>query len=248
MFSSSTTIKSSSHNILLQILQIFIMRKPSITFPQFPQLPPELRLCIYKLATPPPRIIELAWSSKARTLVSLTPPPPLLQTCHESRHYHISRYKSMVFGYSSQIILVNFDQDTIFFGPGCRHLVPSGRSNPWVKQNPRVIWDIVSSLVLGENLSLAVFDQCFAAGIEQLETLCNTLKRLETVKIVGPLGRGEMTAEEKRVKEPLRFVRSRVVEWAERDESTAWFLAYASSRKEDRKISVESGRVARNVL
>ncbi|KAE8451289.1 hypothetical protein EG329_004454 [Mollisiaceae sp. DMI_Dod_QoI] len=222
------------------------------SFLYFPKLPTELRLRIYEYAASLPRIIELAWSSKARTLISLTRNPALLHTCHESRHVLLPRHKYLSFSDCNQIILVDFQHDAIFFGPGCRHLVPSGKSNPWVTQNRKVIHDIVTSSVLRENLSMVAFDYEFLLGIEDVnyETrhtyqICDAMEHFKTVAVIRQLKYEDATTEEKNFAEPLRFARTTVVERAGVDNCLARLVAYLWSRGGKRKFEIQSGRLIR---
>ncbi|KAK0124339.1 hypothetical protein ONS95_009307 [Cadophora gregata] len=139
------------------------------SFHAFGQLPPELRLRVWIFALPPPRVIELTWMSRARSVTSKSGAPAILHACRESRYSTIQFYQQIQFGYCSQAVLLDFDRDTLFFGPGCRHLVPSGKSNPWVMQNRKVIRDIKSSVSLQQNLVLAAFDCDFLLSMEDSE-------------------------------------------------------------------------------
>ncbi|KAH7360582.1 hypothetical protein BKA65DRAFT_493539 [Rhexocercosporidium sp. MPI-PUGE-AT-0058] len=160
------------------------------SFHHFPRLPPELRLRVWTLALPSPRIIELTWKSQARSLTSKSITPAILRTCHESRYSAIQYYKKVQLGNCTQVILVDFERDTIFFGPGCRHLVPSGKSHPWVMQNRKVIQDIKSSVLLQQNLVLVAFDCEFLLGMEDserehsLHDILDSMEKLTQVVVV----------------------------------------------------------------
>ncbi|CZR54386.1 uncharacterized protein PAC_04270 [Phialocephala subalpina] len=195
------------------------------SFPYFPKLPAELRLRIWEYASPPPRIVEIAWSSKVRSLVSLTRMPPILHTCHESRQAHIRKHQNLTFGESNQRIFVNFNTDTLFFGPGCKHLVPSGKSNPWVKQNRKVVSDITNSSVLKQNLALVAFDRGFLVAMEfqeytvrQLGEILDVMVGISSLTLVLESDAGSPEEEEEKRRkggEKLRF--SGVKEVTERD-------------------------------
>ncbi|KAH7418261.1 hypothetical protein BKA64DRAFT_194725 [Cadophora sp. MPI-SDFR-AT-0126] len=162
----------------------------SPSFHVFRQLPPELRLRVWSLALPPPRVIELTWMSQARSVTSKSITPAILHACQESRHNTIQFYEQIQFGNCSQVILIDFERDTLFFGPGCRHLVPSGKSDPWVMQNRKVIRDIKTSVLLQQNLVLAAFDCEFLLGMEDsnrehsLHGTLDSMKRLMDVVVV----------------------------------------------------------------
>ncbi|KAL2074792.1 hypothetical protein VTL71DRAFT_8571 [Oculimacula yallundae] len=162
------------------------MNFPALSsFHLFSQLPPELRLRIWTFATPSSRIIELTWTSSTRSLTSKTPNPSILRACHESREHILPLYKSLTFENSPQNILVDFSKDTMFFGPGCKHLVPSGRSSPWVKQNQKVVRDINTSSLLSQNLMLVAFDCEFLLGLEESEREKSLEGMLDALIIVG---------------------------------------------------------------
>jgi len=162
----------------------------SHSFHAFRQLPPELRLRVWTLALPPPRVIELTWMSQARSVTSKSPTPAILHACEESRYNTIQFYEQVNFGDCSQIILVDFERDTIFFGPGCRHLVPSGKSDPWVMQNRKVIRDIKNSVSLQHHMVLAAFDCEFLLGMEDSERerslhgILDSMEKLTDVVVV----------------------------------------------------------------
>jgi len=56
-----------------------------VTFPLFSSLPKELRLKIWSLLPPPPRVVRAHYCHKTGRLKPLSPPPTLLITCSESR-------------------------------------------------------------------------------------------------------------------------------------------------------------------
>jgi hypothetical protein len=104
---------------------------PAPLFPQFLNLPIELRRQIWREAFPPPRIIELvdgsARTGKLRAQQFVTPwispatPPVLLFVCHESRK-EVLRYYHLAFGrYGFKPrIYIDFARDIVYFGRG-RH-------------------------------------------------------------------------------------------------------------------------------
>ncbi|KAL5326876.1 hypothetical protein ACEPPN_004565 [Leptodophora sp. 'Broadleaf-Isolate-01'] len=160
------------------------------SFNHFQQLPPELRLRVWALALPPPRIIELTWTSRARSVTSKSTTPAILHACQESRYSTIGYYKEVQLGTCSQAILVDFERDTIFLGPGCRHLVPSGKSDPWVMQNRKVVRDIKSAVSLQQHLGLVAFDCEFLLGMEDserehsLHEILDSMEKLKQVVVV----------------------------------------------------------------
>lgn len=181
-------------------------------FTLFTSLPPEIRLRIWGFASPQPRIIEITYNSKARCLVSLTRPPALLHTSHESRTYTIKSFTPFSFGDNSQIILVDFQHDTLFFGPGCKCLVPSGKSNPWIKQNPKVIKDIICSVILAGNLERAAFDCGFLLALDRVDVqrsaagVVASMAKLSDVMLVRTVARhGDRHGESVRVGVGRRF-------------------------------------------
>jgi hypothetical protein len=137
------------------------------TFTEFSKLPPEIRLRVWHFASPPPRIVELSYGSEARSVISRTHPPALLHTSHESRAATIKSYKELQFGDCSQRIPIDFQKDTLFFGSGCKCMVPSGKSNPWIIQNKKVLKDILGSISLAQNLYTAVFDCSFLLALDR---------------------------------------------------------------------------------
>lgn len=160
------------------------------TFPFFPQLPTELRLKIWSHASPLPRIIELSWpeNSKARSPISKTSPPSVLHTCRESRYEFIGYYDKLEFRDSLQVILVSYSWDTIFFGPGCKHLLPSGKTSPWIEVNRKLMKDILLSSSLTQNLRVAAFDCGFLLALDHqgaasIESVYGAMKKLEEVII-----------------------------------------------------------------
>ena len=62
---------------------LVIEPKPLATFHPFPRMPSELRLKIWKLNMPGPRVIELKYSKKIYHAVSPTPALVLLHICRE---------------------------------------------------------------------------------------------------------------------------------------------------------------------
>jgi hypothetical protein len=168
--------------------------KPT-SFDLFTYLPTELRLKCWRYASPLPRIIELSWppedNSKARSLISRTGPPAVLHACRESRSEFIRNHPKLEFPGSPQVILVDYSSDTIFFGPGCKHLLPSGRSGRWVEVNRKLMRDIIFSPSLTQNLRIAAFDCEFLLALDpegsaNILGLYGALKKLEEVVIVRP--------------------------------------------------------------
>lgn len=162
------------------------------SFPLFPLLPTELRLKIWGHASPLPRIIELSWPpeehSKARSPISKTAPPSVIQACRESRYEFIGHYDELEFRDSPQVILVNYSQDTVFFGPGCKHLLPSGKTSRWIQVNRKLMKDIIFSSSLIQNLKVAAFDCGFLLALDDqgaasMEGLYGSMKKLEEVII-----------------------------------------------------------------
>jgi hypothetical protein len=165
------------------------MAQTPVSFSYFPQLPAELRLKVWSLATPLPRIIELTWNSKAHAICSRTAPAAILQACRESRHELIGSYGPLRFGEGSTVILVNFQHDIIFFGPGCNHVVTSGKTSPWVRMNPKMIRDITASDSL-RHLRITAFDSGFLNSFEKsdeafrLSEICKNMESLSDVFVV----------------------------------------------------------------
>lgn len=107
------------------------LSNPAPLFPQFLDLPTELRLQIWREAFPPPRIIELVdgpgrtGKLRAQRLVTpwITPamPPAVLYVCHESRAEAL-RYYQLAFGRNSfePRIYIDFARDIVCFGRGAR--------------------------------------------------------------------------------------------------------------------------------
>ena len=155
-------------------------------FTCFPRLPTEIRLRVYQLALLR-RFVELAWNSKAQSIISKTPPPAILRTCHEPRRYGIEFYTELRFGDCFQVILVDFERDIVYFGAGCKHLAPS--PGAWVKQNPKVIRDILDSKILRQNMSIAVFDCEFILAMEYsdpnktMHEICGSMEKLHNAII-----------------------------------------------------------------
>ena len=165
---------------------------PINSFSVFPRLPIELRLKIWAHASPLPRIIELSWPpeerSKARSPISKTAPPSVLHACRESRYEFIEDYEVLEFRDSPQTILVDYSRDTVFFGPGCKHLLPSGKTSRWIEVNRKLVKDIVSSSLLAQNLRIAAFDCGFLLALDDegagsMEGLYGAMTRLEEVII-----------------------------------------------------------------
>ena len=161
------------------------------SFPQFPILPGELRNLIWASALPEPRVVEIAWSSISRSLISTTPTPAVLRACRESRRETISNYNGLQFGESSLVVLVDYERDTVYFGRGCKHMVPSGKSCPWVKQNPKIVRDILESTSLNQRLRFVAFDCEFILALDdspRSRTILDVYRgmlRLQDVTIVN---------------------------------------------------------------
>jgi hypothetical protein len=165
------------------------MASTSNYFPKFSELPKELRLEIWDQAALFPRIVELSWKSKPPSVVSITATPPVLHTCREARYEVIGHFEELKFEGSSQVIFLHYSVDTILFGPGCKHLVPSGKTQPWIELNRKLMRDILSSSLLAQNLKVAAFDYRFllaldAAGATSMGALYERMKNLEEVNII----------------------------------------------------------------
>ncbi|KAF4629483.1 hypothetical protein G7Y89_g8663 [Cudoniella acicularis] len=154
------------------------------SFTLFRKLPPELRLQIWEYTKPEARTIEFTWNSKARSIVSTTATPTILHLCQESRQLFIRAYTPVQFGESTHITLIDFNQDTIFFGRGCQRSVPSGLTNSWVMHNLKIIHDISTSVSLQQNLRIAAFDCGFIRAIEsgnRSQGMQDILRKLENL-------------------------------------------------------------------
>jgi hypothetical protein len=167
-------------------------------FPRFPDLPTEIRLRIWQFASRLclSRTIELSWNTKARSIISRTRPPPLLHTSRESRFEMIQRYTTLQFDNCTQVILVDFETDIVFFGSDCKSLVPGGKTNPGVAQNKKVIRDIRDSLKLQRHLRLVAFDCSFLRAMDSTDPtnslmgILRAMKNLERIILVTSIGEG----------------------------------------------------------
>lgn len=94
-------------------------------FHPFPRLPLELRLQIWNLALPGPRVVQVIEAKKRHMLTrqasyhwtSNSPSPILLRVCKESREEALRTYTA-AFGRNENDgrVYVDFDKDTVFFG------------------------------------------------------------------------------------------------------------------------------------
>jgi hypothetical protein len=213
-------------------------------FTCFPRSPTEIRLRVYQLALPR-RFVELAWNSKAQSIISKTPPPAILRTCHEPRRYGIEFYTELRFGDCFQVILVDFERDVVYFGAGCKHLVQSG-SGPGarVKQNPKVIRDILDTKILRQNVSIAVFDCVFILAMEYSDRnktmleICGSMEKLHDVII------GKTNTEDEEVADSTEMTWACVPSTRE-EESHRILAAYKRSLEVRRMFNLRLGTVQR---
>ena len=146
-------------------------------------------------------------------MISKTAPPAPLHACCESRDELIRKYDGLRFGNSSQVILIDYSLDVLYFGPGCRHLTPSGRSSPWVELNRKLMRDIIGSKSLQQNLRVAAFDCSFLSAMEHATDYASSLRthdlfgsmtKLTDVSVVRPKNWKETCGQRQ---QELRFVR-----------------------------------------
>jgi hypothetical protein len=190
--------------------------------------------------------VKLAWDSKTRSIISKTAPPAVLHTCHESRLYGIEFYTQLRFGDCFQVILVDFDRNVVYFGADCKHLIPSGRSGTgaWVKQNPKVIRDILDSEVLRQNMSIAVFDCEFILAMEYsnrnktMHEVCGNMEKLQDVIIA------KANTEDEEVADSTGVIWAGVPSTRE-EESHRILAAYKRSLEGRRKFNFRLGTMQR---
>lgn len=192
------------------------------SFPRFAELPVELRLQIWNWAALLPRIIELSWNSNPHCVVSTTAPNPVLRTSREARYETIDGFDGLKLHGSSQIILLHYSHDTLFFGPGCKHLVPSGNTERWTQINRKLIRDIMSSSCLKQNLKAAAFDTGFLMALDDqgrgasFEVLVGRMRRLEEVVIVRTQDWEDAKEECESNVDALKFIEAKVLFQEER--------------------------------
>jgi hypothetical protein len=80
---------------------------------------------------------------------------------------------------------MDFSRDTLFLGPDCKHLIPAGKSKPWVTQNPAILRAILKSANLMSHIRVISFDANFILALTSLEDLKALFKRLDEMKEVA---------------------------------------------------------------
>jgi hypothetical protein len=107
---------------------------PEVLFAPFRLLPTELRLCIWQMARPGPRIVGLLKSKYYPAVYSKTPIPGMLHACRESHDVALQWYKLMFTRELDDEEIVNkrfcyprtyFDPETDIFYYGCEACYPS---------------------------------------------------------------------------------------------------------------------------
>ena len=95
---------------------IALEMEQSREFTPFASLPSELRIKIWKAASPGPRVVPVRFQRSLNQYVSNSPPPPLLHACPESRALLLSTYTKLILSpkYDSRVF-INFAIDILFF-------------------------------------------------------------------------------------------------------------------------------------
>lgn len=85
-------------------------------FPLFVELPTELRLKIWQLIIPEPRVVPVRYNRLFKQYTSTIEPPIAAQICSESRTLFLESYTKLILSpkYESAVF-VNFACDTIYF-------------------------------------------------------------------------------------------------------------------------------------
>jgi hypothetical protein len=85
-------------------------------FPLFVELPTELRLKIWQLTIPEPRVVPVRYNRSSRQYTSTGAPPVAAHICSESRTLFLESYTKLILSpkYESAVF-VDFACDTIYF-------------------------------------------------------------------------------------------------------------------------------------
>ncbi|KAH8660946.1 hypothetical protein BGZ60DRAFT_115252 [Tricladium varicosporioides] len=146
------------------------------SFSLFITLPSELRLKIWSLALPEPRVVPVRYNRHQKQYTSDAPPPSLLHACSESREQFLSVYEKLRLSQKyDSAVFVDFARDTIFFDSlDCS---PEGDLS----------YDLATSLQSHKILSLAVESQVWEVlRVFRYESLSEVklIKNLKTIALV----------------------------------------------------------------
>lgn len=169
-----------------------------LQFRLFPKLPYELRLEIWRFALPPPRVVELRQSGRAkrgRFWITDICPPVLLSVCHEAREVALELYRPILVWNQTRPVLtrsyIAYSKDIVYLSDSSYKRLLDNVMSSKIWDAPVALDKVQYFAVISDQITTGYsqWSRIFAMGDEGPAFLVNAVSRQNAVGFLASIFR-----------------------------------------------------------